>query len=104
MHRTSKSLSKIAMACKHHRCRSMRVELGIQEEEWQASEVITVEVTDHDGINRSRVDAGPLETDQAGRAAIEEAAPAAVFDQDASLEAAAAAEGIAAADEPNSCH
>jgi hypothetical protein len=81
--------------------RALAVQLRVQQEERQTPEVITMQVTHNDSCNGRRIDSDRFQTDETRRAAIEQAPPGSVLDQDARLETATRTEGVAATNEPN---
>lgn len=81
-----------------------RDELGVQDEEGQAAEVIAVEVADEDGLDVVRIDVEAAHRDERRRAAVEQDGAGCGSDEDARLEPPAAAEGVAAAKELHRHH
>jgi hypothetical protein len=74
------------------------VELGIQQQEGQAAEMIGVQVRHEDRTDAVWVDAEPPHGDEAGRAAVDQKCGAPGFDEKAGVEPTAAAERIATAE------
>src|SRR5262249_7241794 len=73
--------------------------LSVEDQERQASEVIAVEMGQHDGVEVERVDAETPQRNERGRTAVEQDAARAGLDEDAGLESATTAEGVARSDE-----
>ena len=74
-------------------------ELAIQHEERHAAEVVAVQVAQDDPADLARIDAGALQRDERGGAAVEEDGIARPREMQARLKPAAAAEGVARPDE-----
>lgn len=74
-------------------------ELRVEDEEWNSSEVIAVQMAEDNGIDRVRCDSVTLECDERGRSAINQQASSVMYQAEASLEPTTTAERIAGADE-----
>src|SRR5579872_2303526 len=75
--------------------------LTIEHEEGQPAEMIAMEMADENGIDIVDEDARLFQGDERARAEIDEKPPARALEQEAGIEPAAAAEGIACANEPD---
>src|SRR5581483_12004721 len=76
-------------------------ELAVQDQERDPAEVVAVEVAQAHPADRRRVEAGALEGDQGGGAAVEQEAPAGAVHAEARLQPAARPERVARAEEPD---
>jgi hypothetical protein len=74
-------------------------ELAVEDEEGHAAEVVTVEVREEDAVDRGGIDAGALQGDERRGAAVDQDAAAGTVEAETGLEAPAAAEGVAGAEE-----
>jgi hypothetical protein len=99
LHRLGHPAGRAGRAGDDERPPALADELGVEDEERHAAEVVAVEVRQHDRVDGARVEAEPPEPDEHRGAAVDQDAAAAALDQEAGLEPAPAAEGVAAADE-----
>ncbi len=74
-------------------------ELPVEDQERERAEVVAMQVREGDRADRRRIDVGPPHGDERGGPAVDEQAPARALEEQAGLEAAAAPEGVAGAED-----
>src|SRR6266516_5557338 len=83
----------------HKRAGTAAEEMAIHQQEHHSTEMIAVQVTQHDAVDGAGIDVSGLQRGQRAGAAVEEKVAACRLDAEAGVEPAAGTEGVARADD-----